>query len=1055
MKAMDKKNNDSKSPLFNMFFIKRIVGLLLVCAFCVGGAFAYLSLPKEDSPDLKIPFATIRTEWEGADPESMEKRVTDKIEEKIKSIPNLKKYQSSSFNSWSIITVEFDADANVEECMANLRAEVEQAEDLPSGIKKPIVSKVSVTDTPALTVNLYGNINAQMMNRIAEDLKDLLLTIPGVRDININGERKDEIFILLKNDVIQGLALSPNQIKQTIENAHSDTPLEKVESNTFSPLIKIMGRFRSVEDLRNLVIARINDRPIALSEVAYVWRDLAQEKSRIRMSHKGNEFKTAISLDLLRLPGADTLKLVDEAKKAIGNYSSSRNWPPGLHWEITQDESEGIIESLTEVFTNGYQAVILVFIVLFIALSWREGLVAGLSIPLTVLATLVLVWFYGYTLNQMVIVGIVLSLGMLVDVFILMMEGMHENIYIKKMSFPQAASATVKTYALAAFTGQLTTIFAFLPLACIGGVDGKFIRIIPIVVSSCLILAFLIAIFVDIPLSWFVFRSALQKKDHKKNRIDKLTEEAQERFSNWLLKFIVKNRITASVCVLLALLLLAFALFTAGFLQNELYPKNDGRSLGITVDLAPDATLEKADRIALKLAELFRKKKYFDSVVAYTGKRSPMQPNAATLVSDAYYLVGFACRFCPKKKRDGKLAYTYVPKLRKEASEILKKTAPGATIRFYPETGGSGREDPVQVKLIGRDMNELRKLAAQVKSKLETIPGTSDINDNLGPSEFSVHLLPNREAMDFYKVSANDLGTQLYMAFGTQEIARFPAEDSKEELKMRMGYNWPSRNGKPGGPTDLKEMASIQAFSSDGKPVSAPSLVNAVPKQDPLSVTHFNGARTVVVSCQTDNRPAGEIVEDLRRKLEEMKAEGKWPDNVKYSFGGETENLSETYSSAIYALFIAVFLVFGVLTLQFGNFKQPFIIMTALPLALIGVILGFFLSNFVFSFPAMIGVISLIGIAVNDSIVMIETMNGFKSEGMSVKDAAANGSGQRLRPIIVTTVTTVAGLIPLALSNPMWKPLCSTIIFGLMAATFISLLVVPALYMLFTPEEET
>jgi multidrug efflux pump subunit AcrB len=1053
MNSEDKKTNEEISPFIKTFFVKRIVGLLLVCAFCIGGAFAYLSLPKEDSPDLKIPFATIKTEWEGADPESMEKRVTDKIEEKIKSIPRLKKYQSSSFNSWSVITVEFDADANVEECMANLRAEVEQAEDLPNEIKKPIVSKVSVTDTPVLTINLYGDINAQMMNRIAEDLKDLLLTISGVRDININGQRKDEIFILLKNDVIQGLSISPNQIKDKIESAHADTPLEKVESNTFSPLIKVMGRFRSVEDLRNLVIARINDRPIALAEVAYVWRDLAQEKSRIRMSQAGNEFQTAISLDLLRLPGADTLKLVEDARNALKKYSNSSNWPPGLHREITQDESEGIIESLSEVFSNGYQAVILVFIVLFIALSWREGLVAGLSIPLTVLATLVLVWVYGYTLNQMVIVGIVLSLGMLVDVFILMMEGMHENIYIKKMPFPQAAAATVKTYAMAAFTGQLTTIFAFLPLACIGGVDGKFIRIIPIVVSSCLIIAFLIAIFVDIPLSWFVFKSAL-KKEQKKTRVDKITEEAQEKFTAWLLKVIVRNRISAAICVLTAAAFLVFALFTAGFLQNELYPKNDGRSLGITVELAPDATLEKADKIALALGDILRKKKYFDSVVTYTGKRSPMQPNAATLVSDAYYLVGFACRFCPKKERDNKLAYTYVPELRKEAIEILRKMAPGATIRFYPETGGSSREDPVQVKLIGRDMNELRTLAGRVKNQLETIPGTSDVSDNLGPSEFSVHLLPNREAMDFYQISAKEIGTQLYMAFGLQEIARYPAEDSKEELKMRMGYNWPSRKGKPGGPTDLKEMASIQAFSSNGKPVTAPSLIKATPKQDPLSVTHFNGARTVVVSCQTDNRPAGEIVEDLREKLEKMKTDGKWPENIKYRFGGETESLSETYSGAIFALFIAIFLVLGVLTLQFGNFKQPFIIMTALPLALIGVILGFFLSNIVFSFPAMIGIISLIGIAVNDSIVMIETMNNFKAEGMSVKDAAANGSGQRLRPIIVTTVTTIAGLIPLALSSPMWKPLCSTIIFGLMAATFISLLVVPALYMLFTPEEE-
>lgn len=1060
----NEKPKHSPSPLFEALFVKRVLAILLVMLLTVGGLASFLSLTKENFPDLKVPFATVQTEWVGGDPETIEKRVTIKLEEKIKGVPNLKRYESASYNSYSMITVEFLADADVDECVNLLRAEVDKIDDLPEEAKKPVVTKLSVNDTPILTVNLFGDITANMKNKTARFLRDKLLMIPGVRDVTINGERKDEVFVLLHGDALKSLKISPETVRDAIVDANVDMPLDDIESETFSPAIKVKGRFRDLNDLRDLIVTRIDERPVLLREIADVRRDLAMEKTRIRMAYLGNErdgrsskdgsrFRDALSLGVLRSPGSDTCKIVERARRVLDEFARGPKWPAGLDYAVTDDNSQTIDDSLKEVFDNGWQAIVIVFIVLLVALTWREALIAGLSIPVTIFGVLALLPLIGYTLNQMVVISMVMALGMLVDVFILVMEGMHENIYGKGMNFRDAAITTIKTYTVPAFSGQLTTIFAFLPLACIGGVDGKFIRIIPVVVSVTLFLSFLIAMFIDVPISWFVFRGVLDKAARAgKTKMDLLTEKAEAWYRSNVAGSILRGKWIAAVCPLVAFVLFCLAIHSAQYLRNVMYPASDSMTLGATIELSPDATLNESDRVASTIGEILRAKPYFESVVTYAGMRSPMASNAQLLVDKAHYLVGFGCRFIPKEERVEKLSYNFLPPLRKEIETRLATLAPGAKIQFHIDTGGSSDKAPVELRLIGNDMTSLRALSQRAQEILRTIPGTRDVTDNLGPAKFAINFKLDREAMDFHKITAESFGRQMRYATGADEIARYPADDEKEELKIRLGTLWPSRLGKPGGPMTIPELASILAFKADGTPMALDTLINLDVGPSPLSITHFGGNRTVLVTSHTDNRPAMEIIAELDKAIQEMKENGDWPLDCEYRFGGEMENMEETYSGVFGAVIIAIFLVFAVLALQFGNFRQPLIIMSALPLAMTGVIFGFFYFGLTFSFPAMIGVVSLIGIAVNDSIVLIETMNKLKDDGVSVKEAATHGGGMRLRPIIVTSATTIAGLIPLMLSSPMWQPLCAAIIFGLIASTFISLVVVPCLYLLLTKE---
>jgi multidrug efflux pump subunit AcrB len=372
-------------------------------------------------------------------------------------------------------------------------------------------------------------------------------------------------------------------------------------------------------------------------------------------------------------------------------------------------------------------------------------------------------------------------------------------------------------------------------------------------------------------------------------------------------------------------------------------------------------------------------------------------------------------------------------------------------MQLMAETGRPEASDPVQIQIVGDDMTMLRQLSKQAQAALRMVPGTVDVRDNLGNVQVDIKLLPKREALDFYEITHDELASQIRYAMGDQEIGKFAIGGVDEDLEIRMGTAWPSREGKLGGPTRMDELVTVRAFKPDGGTVPVMAVVTPVTGTAPISITRQEGQRSITVSSKNHGRLPSEILMDFTPKMDELQK--SWPTGYSYRVGGEAEESAEAFGSAGSALVVALFLVFALLVLLFGSFTQPFIIVLTIPMGLTGTFAGFFLMGMPFSFLAMIGIISLIGIVVNDAIVMVETMNEYRRRGAAIKDAASRGGADRLRPGISTSLTTMMGLIPLAISDPMWEPLCAAIIFGLMASTIFSLLIIPALYVLLTREE--
>ena len=1040
------------SPLTKFFFLKTVFAILLCVLLVIGGLMGAASMVKEGDPDIEQAFASVETVWSGADPETIENQVTDKIEKELKSLKGLKQLSSASFDSRSTISIEFRAEAPVSESIALVRAEVDEAKpELPEEAEQPKVEQVSAQDTPVLSIGLSGNIDIAVLSRAAEDIEELLEKVPNVRKVDLSGQREEVVHVQLLPDRLLTLGISPTQIRDAIVGGNRDMPWDEIESDQIGTQVRFYGRFRTEDELRNLPVTRLGGtegRVVYLSEVAEVRRDLEREVSRAFISNNGEAFEPVINVDLVKIPGSDTIKVIEDSLAAIEEARQNPGiWPYGMEYEVINTDADIILKDLQDLFNNAWQGVVCVFLVLFLALSWREATIAGLSIPLTFLGALAVLWLFGNTLNSMVQVGMILALGLLVDVFILMMEGMHEGIFVEGLNFDQAALKTVRTYAVPAFSGQMTTILAMAPLMAISGTMGEFIRLIPISAITCLIISYGIALLVDIPLSRYLLGNI--KRREQKSFIDKLTEVSSEKFKHWSLKTTVRNKTTARLWSLGAIALFVCATILVGNVPGTLFPDSDARKLNVNIELSPTTTLDSSQKVANEIGEILRSKDYFETVVKFVGQRSNLVDETGIKPNTGSYLVGFSTIFTPKEQRE-KFSFEYADDLRTELSAVLRNYPGASLVVNYQTTGESG--DPIAIEIAGRDMSELRRISGEVQLALRQIPGTADVRDDLGPLRPDVKFRPRREAMNFYGISPEDLALQGSYLMTDNDIGDFPIGGGQEDLEIHLSTKWPSRDGAIGGPTRIDEMMRTRFFSQDG-PIAYGQVLSPEFDRAPLSITHQDAQRTVTVLAKTKDRTVGEILGELEPDIQQMQRQ--WPQGYKYKFAGEAETQSETFGSAGQMAGVAIFLVFAVLVIQFGSFSQPFIIILAIPFALIGTFGGFFLFWIPISFPAVVGIIALTGIVVNDSIVMVETMNTHRGRGLDVRQAAARGASDRLRPVLTTSITTIAGVVPLALSDPVWFPLCMAITFGLIASTAIALLVVPCLYLQLTPSSKT
>ncbi|MCF8467841.1 MAG: efflux RND transporter permease subunit [Sneathiella sp.] len=948
-------------------------------------------------------------------PNRWKKEVTKPIEDAIRALPRLKFYESSSSDSLSLIILQFDADVTIPFAMQELRARISEAESrFPDGAKKPDIQQISVNDMPVANFVLSGDVSEEKLNLQADRLKRRLEELSGVRAVRLQGARPRAMQVRLDTARLASLGIPTTTVRDRIRSANRNLSWGELETETAIRPLYLAGRATTPSDLRDIQIAALEGGTIIrLGDVAEIFIGLDQEDGTTQVGIEGADFRPAIGLSVLKRPGSDTVGMIEAVSRRIAEIMAAPDWAKAVSITTLNDEREIIRNSFREVTTNLMQGAGAVFLILLVALTWREAIVAAIAMPVA----LVIVDQLGFTLNTLTILGMVIALGLLVDVFILVMKGMYEGRYIKGLSFDDAARATVRAYLMPAIAGQSTTILAMVPLMLIGGIDGKFIRLIPITAIACLVASLGVAFLIAVPLSRFVLS---QKANPTTTPVDRATLYLASRVKGWLLRGPLHSKKRAATAVTLAFVGFAASAILADSLPSILYPKEDRRMLGITVSLPPAATLADAERVALKGGQSLRDLPYLASVTTHAAEKSPFALQAI----DAYLLplfgtdmVGISVLFKPKDARNI-AAYAALPEIRERLTAALADK-PGLRILLSPDLGGATSADPIQLELTGDDPALLRTLSRRIQGALAASPGVTDMRDTIGPAKTETRFTLDRDVLAYHRLSEAEVMQQVRFSLTTDKIDTFKSSGTKPDLDINLGAQHPGRAGKPGGPRRLYELQTTPVVAEDGTVLSLPLVARITTVTSPRLYLHSNGRRTNTVKARlAEGATASGVAEQLSPLIAELQS--TLPAGYDIRWAGEIEAADETFSETRVSLILAGLFVTATLILLFGSFLQPFIIMAMVPIALTGTFAGFYLLAIPMSFPAMIGIIALNGIVVNDGIVMVEVINERWREGKSIQEAAALGASDRLRPILTTSLTTIAGLLPLAFSAPAW-----------------------------------
>ena len=1037
--------------LTDNLFLKTILGRLLLGLFLLIGLNAYNTMVRESYPDLDIPEAVVTTQWPGASPEQIEKEITKHLEDEIRSLKRLKTFFSGSFNSYSIIAVKFDADAPVADSMQLLRAAIDKAESefpVDAGVEKPEVEQMSMAEAPVISWVLHGDVDDMVLTDIAKRVETQFESIADVKKVDLGGLREKSLHVQLKPDRLRALGISPLLVRERLQTANRDMSWGKFEGDDSTLSLYFSGRLDTPGKIRQLPILRLDDnRVVRLGEVAEVKLTLDKEVSRTYFSLNGDEYAPGITLDVVKRPGSDTFSVISSTQNKVTEITTSPDWPKGLYITRVADDGELINQSFGDISSSMMQAVLIVILILMVLLSWRVALVAGMGLPVTLLASLAIIDWLGYSFNSTVMVGLVLAVGLLVDVFILVMEGMHNGRFVRRESFAESAIQTVKTYGAPAFAGQMTTILAMIPLMMVGGVDGKFFRVLPVTITICLVISLVVAFLICIPLS----RYLLEHADNSNEPVmDRITERFRHRLREMLLSGPLRSKKRSMLAFAVTIGVFIFSIVLVGFLPSLMYPPADDRKVGIAIELPPEATLEQSQRVADKVSVFFSEQPWIEKYIAYVGAKSPVTRTnirQVLLPEKASNQVGFTLMLVPKSEREH-ISMAYLEPIRLGIQEKLQDEA-GLQIFIAHAGGNPEADDPIQINLLGPDYEALQEISVQVRERLSQLPGVVDARDNFGVPLRQVRFEMREERLNFHGLNEASIARQVRMAMEQDEFGSFKVDGIADDPDLRISMLWPSRDGGMGGPSHLSEMNLMQVFADDGRTVPFNDIVDFRIVETPQVFSHLEGKRSITVQSRAEGRTATQIMQQFIPILDEMKTE--WPAGFDYRMGGEMAKSEDVYGDIGTAFMVAMFMIFILLSLMFGSMTQPVIILLVVPFAIMGTFIGYFLFNVALSVSGLIGVVALAGIAVNNGIVLVETMNRHRRVGMSIVQSAAQGASDRLRPILSTSLTTILGLTPLAFSDPSWFPLCSAIIFGLMSSTVIAMFVVPSLYILMTP----
>jgi len=1011
--------------LWYFFIEKRQFTVLLTVSLLLAGAISAIAIPKESAPEVKVPIGIVTTILPGASAADMETLVTNELEDGLSGLQNLDKLTSTSREGVSTVVVEFDASADIERSIQDLKDAVDVVRPrLPSEAEDPVVSEVNFADQPVLIVAISGDYTPAELTRLGDDLQSRLERLQGVSRVEVSGVREREVQVVVNPEKLRQFGLRISDVVSAIQSANASLPVGSISVADVEYALTFEGDITEPSEVGDLALLSGGEVPVYVRDVADVTDGLSRAASQSRLSQDGEPSTPALTLSVFKTSGGN---IVDVAATVRDELDALKN--DGFivgEVVVSFDAGEQVNKDLTELTEVGFETMLLVMAVLLLTIGWRESLIAGASIPISFLIAFIGLYASGNTINFVSLFSLILAIGILVDSGIVITEAIHTRMRQTGDKL-LAAKESLREYAWPLIAGTMTTVAVFVPLFFLSGITGEFISSIPFTIIFVLLASIFVALGI-LPLIAILFTST------KQNRLEKRQEEYNVRIQAAYREFLSRlldNRRAQNIFLwtMFAGFFVALALPITGLVKSVFFPGDNADFIYVEIEAAQGSTLGATDLATRAVEEILYENPDIESFVTTVGAGSSFSqsPRSGTSLGNVTILI-----------KDGRTSADVVAALRDAFSQIRT-----ADVRVFEPSGGPPSGAPVVVTFSGTDLDELQKAAARGEDLLASIEGTTEVQSSTSGIglEFSLEVdKAKATALGLSPVAiAQTLRTSIQGVTAT--TIKTPQDDIDVVVKLALDPDYADASITNAATPDSVRNLSIETPQG---PIVLGSVLTVTLQKNTPAIRHEDQKRIESISSYTEGRTTVEITDEFERRQDELKL----PESVAMKIGGETEDIERSFREMGLAFIAGILGMFAILVLEFNSFRRTFYLLSVVPLSLIGVFLGLFITGQPLSFSSLLGVIALAGVIINHAIILLDSMERIHHERstLSHRDTVIEAASSRLRAIILTTVTTVVGMIPLAGVSPLWGPLAFAIMFGLTFATLLTLVLLPILY---------
>ncbi len=1018
-----------KSIIQAAFSRNRAVILLLIF-FLVSGVMSYLAIPKEAEPDVAIPIIYVSMNHEGISPEDSERLLIRPMEAELQTIPGIKDITSTASESHGSVMLEFDAGFDPSDALADVREKVDVAKSkLPADTDEPAVHEINVALFPVLTVSLAGPVPERSLLRIARDLKEKIEAQPGVLEVSIGGEREEVLEIIVDPVVMETYNVRYDELFGLIRNNNLLVAAGAIDTGAGRMVLKVPGVVEDIRDIMSMPVKVSGDSVITFADVASVSRTFKDPQGFARV-----DGQPALALEVSKRIGANIIETNQGIRDLVAEQQQL--WPASIKVDFHQDKSKQIKTMLSDLQNNILSGVILVMIVIIAALGVRSALLVGLAIPGSFLAGILVLYGIGFTLNVVVLFSLILVVGMLVDGAIVVIELADRNLK-SGMSRRDAYMAAAKRMAWPIAASTATTLAVFFPVIFWPGMVGQFMKFLPLTVIICLVASLFMAL-IFIPVLGGSFggdKPGVKAENAEKTKLSGFTKGYGHMLAR-LLRYPALTLIGA-----LVFLVGSYVIYGAMGKGVVFFPATEPEIAQAQIHARGDLSMIEKDRIVRTVEERLLPMEEIKSVYAKSMGAVVGEPGLSADVIGVIQL-----EFVEWNQR--RKAKVILDEMRDMTADI-----PGVIIEFREQEGGPAGGKPINIEISSNNPDKLAPATEYVRGILDQVGGFVDVEDNRALPGIEWRLIVDRKEAARYGADVALLGNAVQMITNGIRVAGYRPDDSDEELDIRVRFPLAERK--------LERLDQLTVPTNSGM-VPITNFVTLEPAPKTGIVNRVNSQRVVTVQSDVAE---GKLPTDQLNAIKDALAEGPQDPDISIQFTGENEDQMETMMFLVKAFAAAIFLMALCLIIQFNSLFQTAVVLSAIVFSTAGVLLGLIISQQPFGIVMVgLGIIALAGIVVNNNIVLIDTYNRFRAAGHEPRDAALRTGLLRLRPVLLTAITTILGLIPMVLSLNLdifnriievgapstmwWTQLASAIAGGLAFATVLTLVLTPCLLVL-------